>query len=292
MRLPNETPVSSTGILLMVAATLCSASMNTAAQHLSDNIHPFEIVFFRNFFAFLFVLPLMSRHGFTIFQTRRLKGHFARAALNVINMLVFFYALSITPLSELVALSFTAPIFATLLGVFIFKETVGVRRWIAIFFAFGGTIIVTQPGFDHFSFGQSLTLIAAFMWAGVLLIIKSLSQSETSSTIVAYMVVLMTPMSLIPALSIWQWPTANELMWLAFMGITGGGGQFLIAQALRNADLKTIMPFDFMKLVWISIIMFVIFDKIPALRTWIGGALIFFSGAYIAYREQILKRKN
>ena len=85
----------------------------------------------------------------------------------------------------------------------------------------------------------------------VLLLIKSLSDTERSITIVAYATFLMTPLSLIPALFVWQWPTSNELMWLAFIGLTAGCAQFFIAQALHETDLNVVMPFDFTKLIFL-----------------------------------------
>lgn len=273
------------GILLMLGMTFLSGVMNSAARHISDSVHPFELVFFRNLFSMLFVLPMLSRYGWAVLKTKRFGTHFGRASLNVVNMMFFFYAVSITPLSELVALGFTAPVFATFLAVVVLGEIVGVRRWSAIGVAFLGALIIIRPGFEAAHLGQGMTLMAAVTWAGVLLFIKSLSRTEQSITIVAYATFLMTPLSLIPALFFWQWPSVNELFWLAFIGVTGGCAQFLLAQALHEADLSVIMPFDFMKLVWVSLIAFVAFGEIPALTTWLGGAVIFAAGAYIARRE-------
>lgn len=279
------------GILYMVAMTLLSATMNSAARHVSQTIHPFELVFFRNLFAFLFVLPMLMRYGLPALRTQRLWAHMGRASLNVVNMLFFFTAVAITPLAEVVALGFTAPIFATFLGVLILREVVGLRRWSAIFIGFAGAMIILQPGFETVSFGQAMTLTAAATWAGCLLIIKSLSRTESSITIVAYMAILMTPLSLVPALVVWQWPDATELFWLAVIGLTGGCAQFLLAQALHEADLSVVMPFDFMKLAWVSLIAFMVFGEIPTLTTWLGGAVIFASGAYIAHREATVGRR-
>ncbi len=275
------------GIMYMLAATLIASCMNSAARHVSQTVHPFEVVFFRNLFAFLFVLPMLWRFGFGALRTKRIGGHIGRASLNVVNMLVWFTAVSIAPLSEVVALGFTAPIFATLLSMLVFREIVGFRRWTAILVGFAGTLIILQPGFDTVQLGQGLTLAAAVMWAGCLLIIKSLSRTESSITIVAYMSILMTPLSLFPALFVWQWPTLTEFAWLALIGACGGGAQFLLAQSFHEADISVVMPFDFMKLVWIGLIAYVAFGEIPSATTWIGGAVIFASGAYIARRETV-----
>ena len=273
------------GILYMLGMAFLSAAMNSAARHITDTIHPFEIVFFRNLFGSLFVLPIIIRYGFSILKTQRFSTHLGRAGLNVINHLFFFTALSLTTLSELVALGFTAPIFTTMLAVILFGEIVGWRRWGAIIFAFFGTLIILKPGIDNITLGHGITLMAALTWAGVLLFIKSLSDTERSITIVAYATFLMTPLSLIPALFVWQWPTYNELMWLAFIGLTAGCAQFFIAQALHETDLNVVMPFDFTKLIWVSVIAFLFFGEIPELTTWIGGAFIFSAGIYVAHRE-------
>lgn len=274
------------GILFILCSAACSAMMNSAARYVSESIHPFEVVFFRNLFAFLFLAPVLLRYGSGLLKTRRFGAHMGRACLNVINMLAFFYAISITPLAEVVALSFTAPIFATILAVVFLREVVGLHRWSAILAGFAGAMIVLQPGFETILSGQMLVLGSALTWAGCLLIIKSLSHTDSSMTIVAYMAILMTPMSLGPALFVWQWPDAHQLFWLVLIGVLGGATQFTLAQALQNADLGLVMPFDFSKLIWVSLIGFVAFGEVPLSTTWIGGALIFASGVYIVRRER------
>ncbi len=276
----------------MLGSTLLAAIMNSAARHVTETVHPFELVFFRNLFAFAFVIPMLWRAGLVALKTDRLWMHTGRATLNVINMMVWFTAVSLAPLAEVVALGFTAPIFATILGIVILKEVVGLRRWTAIGIGFAGALIVLQPGFDTIQIGHGLTLLAAMFWASILLIIKSLSRTESSVTIVAYMVILMTPMSLIPALFVWVWPTWSELAWLALIGVCGGAGQYLLAQSFHEAEISVVMPFDFAKLVWIALIAYIAFAEVPTWTTWAGGAVIFASGIYIARRESIRRKQE
>ncbi len=276
----------------MLISTIAAAGMNSTARHVMETVHPFELVFFRNLFAMFFVVPMMWKVGFSVFRTERPWMHVSRAGLNTVNMLVWFTAVSLAPLADVVALGFMAPIFTTLLGIFILREVVGLRRWTAIFVGFAGTMIVLQPGFDTVSSGHGLTIVAGMLWAGVLLIIKSLSRTDSSLTIVAYMSVLMTPMSLIPALFVWVWPTWTELAWLALIGTLGGIGQYFLAQSLHEADISSVMPFDFAKLIWISAIAYIVFSETPDLATWVGGLIIFGSGLYIARRESRLARER
>ena len=285
--MPSQASMSGAtrGIFLTLLATLLAACMNAVARHLTQSVHPFELVFFRNFFGLLFLMPFLLRYGLVVFKTKRLGAHLGRAGLNVINMLFFFTAVAITPLAEIVALGFTAPVFATVLGVLILKEIVGLHRWSAIFVGFLGAMVIVQPGFAELSEGHFLTLLATLAWAGVLLLIKSLARTESSLTIVAYMAVLLTPLSLIPALFVWQWPTWQDLGWLALMGAIGNTVHFIWPLALREADLSVIMPFDFTKLLWIALLAYVLFDEVPGWNAWAGGVLIFLSGVYIAHRE-------
>ncbi len=276
----------------MLGATLLAAVMNSVARHVMETVEPVELVFFRNLFAFFFVIPMLWRVGLGPLKTQRFGMHLGRAGLNVVNMMVWFTAISLAPLAEVTALGFSAPIFATILSVVFFREVVGLRRWSAIIVGFIGTMIILQPGFDTVTVGHGLTLSAAVMWAGVLLIIKSLSRTESSITIVAYMSILMTPMSLIPALFVWVWPTWTELAWLALIGFCGGAAQYLLAQSFHEADISVVMPFDFAKLVWIALIAYIAFAEVPTWTTWLGGAIIFASGVYIARREAIKNRER
>ena len=283
------TPMSGAmrGIFWVLLATLLAATMNIVARHVTASVDAFVVVFFRNLFGVIFLLPFLMRHGLLLFKTKRLGAHLARASLNVVNMLCFFTAVSITPLAELVALNFTAPIFAALLGMLILKEIVGRQRWTAIFIGFFGVMVIIRPGFLDFSHGHFLTLFAAFTWAGVMLMTKSLARTESSLTIVAYMTILLTSLSLIPALFVWHWPSWQDLGWLALMGTIGNSVHFIWAQAVREADLSVVMPFDFTKLVWIALLAYLLFGEVPAWTTWGGGALIFASGVFIARREAL-----
>ena len=276
----------------MLGATLLAAVMNSVARHVMETVEPVQLVFFRTLFAFFFIIPMLWRVGLGPLKTERFGMHLGRAGLNVVNMMVWFTAISLAPLAEVTALGFSAPISATILSVVFFREVVGLRRWSAIIVGFIGTMVILQPGFDTVTVGHGLTLTAAVMWAGVLLIIKSLSRTESSITIVAYMSILMTPMSLIPALFVWVWPTWTELAWLALIGVCGGAAQYLLAQAFHEADISVVMPFDFAKLVWIALIAYIAFAEVPTWTTWLGGAIIFASGVYIARREAIKNRER
>ena len=274
------------GVGLMLGSTLLFAAMHASIRHLSADLHPFEMAFFRNVFGLLFVVPWIVRYGLVLLRTERIGLHLVRTAFNLMAMLSFFYALSITPLSEVTALGFTAPIFTTVLAVLVLREVVGPRRWAAIAIGFVGTLIILRPGFHEVGTGQLLTLFSSLAWACALMAIKTLSRTESSVTIIAYMGLLMIPASLVPAVFVWQWPVGAQWWWLLAIGLLGGAGQLCMTEALKQADTSVVMPIDFCKLIWVAVIAYLAFGEIPGLYTWLGGAVIFSSTMYIAYREQ------
>jgi drug/metabolite transporter (DMT)-like permease len=274
------------GVALMFVSTFFFAAMHGSIRYVSATVHPFEIALFRNVFAMVVVLPWFWRYGIAPLRTRRFGLHALRALFNIMAMLSFFYALSVTPLSEVTALGFTAPIFATVLAALLLREVVRARRWCAIAIGFLGTLIILRPGFEAIGFGQMLVLFSSMIWACALLVIKTLGRTDSSVTIISYMALLMIPLSLVPALFVWRWPEPLEWCWLIGIGMLGGIAQFCMTEALRQADTAVVMPIDFFKLVWVTLIAWLAFAEHLDLYTWIGGAVIFASTLYIAYRER------
>jgi drug/metabolite transporter (DMT)-like permease len=165
------------------------------------------------------------------------------------------------------------------------------RRWIAIAIGLAGTFIAIRPGFAEVGLGSILVLIQSVAWAAALITIKVLGRTESSITIAAYMVLLMTPLSFVPALFYWQAPTLEQLVWLLAIGVLGTVGQLLMTQSLKEGDTTVVMPIDFFKLIWASALGYWIFAEVPDGFTWFGGMMIFASTAYIAYRESQLRAK-
>ena len=277
-------------LALMFVSTMGFSIMHVLVRHLSGGLHPFEIAFFRNLFGLIVIVPWFLRYGTAVLKTQKLPLHLLRSALNVVAMLCFFYALSITPLSEVAALSFTAPIFATILAVLILHEVVRARRWVAILFGFAGTFVAIRPGFAEVGLGAMLLIVQSMLWGCALVVIKVLGRSDSSVTIAAYMTLLMIPLSLVPALWFWQTPSLDELGWLVLIGVIGTVAQLLMTQALKEGEAAVVMPVDFFKLIWAAILGYVFFAEIPTVYTWIGGTMIFAAATYIAYRESVLRQ--
>lgn len=276
----------------MCISTVAFSIMHALVRFVSDALPPFQIAFFRNIFGLLFLLPLLMRSRFAVLRTERLGLHALRGVINIGAMLMFFTALSITPLAKATALSFTAPIFMAVLAVIVLGERFRIYRWIAIFLGFAGMLIIIRPGIVAVDTGALLVTFAAALWAVAMIIIKVLSRTESSLTIVAYMGIFLGLFSILPALWVWQPFGLQTLGWMALIGLTGTFAQMSLSQALKETDPTALMPFDFLKLIWTAIIGAWFFAEIPDIYTWVGATVIFLSGLSIAFRERQMKNQT
>ncbi len=280
------------GILLMCLSTVAFSIMHALVRYVSDVLPPFQIAFFRNIFGLAFLLPLLMRSRFAVLRTQRIGLHALRGIVNIAAMLMFFTALSISPLAKVTALSFTAPIFMAVLAVLVLGERFQASRWLAIAMGFAGMLIILRPGLVALDAGALLVTGSAALWAVAMVIIKVLSRTEASLTIVAYMGIFLGLFSVFPALWVWEPFGLRTLGWLMLIGLFGTIAQMSLSQSLKETDPTALMPFDFLKLIWTALIGAWFFAEIPDIFTFIGAAVIFSSGLFIAYRERRLQRRT
>ncbi len=284
-------PASSRGAIFMIASAAGFAVMMAIVRFLSREMHPFEVAFFRNLFGVLFMVPWMLRVGRDSLATERMGMHVLRSAAGLAAMLTFFTALSLLPLAEVTALTFTTPMFTTIGAALILREAVKARRWTATLIGFAGALIILRPGTEALRPEALVALAAAALMALAFLTVKSLSRTENPNAIVVMMGLLMTPMSLVPALFVWETPAVQIWPWLLGLGLSATIGQVFLTRAFAAADASAVLPFDFSRLVFVSILGFFFFGERPDLWTWVGGGVIVAAAAYIAHREAVLGRR-
>jgi drug/metabolite transporter (DMT)-like permease len=274
------------GALLMILSTICFAAMHATVRHVSQWLPAFQIAFFRNLFGLMFLLSVLAASGFGQLRTQRLGLHALRGLINVVAMLMFFTAVTTTPLAKVTALSFTAPIFAAALSVLALKERFRAHRWLALAAGFLGMLIVLRPGFAIVETGALLAVAAAALWAVAMILIKMLSRTETSVAIVAWMGIFLCIFSIGPALWVWQPVQGQAWFWLVLIGAVGSLAQVSLSQSLKETDATAVLPFDFLKLVWTALLGAWLFGEVPDRFTFIGAGVIFGSSLYIAHRER------
>ncbi len=271
--------------LYMLAAMAFFASMSGTIRLSTAELDPLQVVFFRNFLALPIMLPWLLRHGGGALKTKRFGLYSLRAGINIVGMAAGFTAVTLIPLAEATALSFTAPLFATIGAALVLGEVVRARRITALVVGFVGVVVVLRPGVDSGSLGALLALVNAFSIAITTLIVKSLTRTESAGAIVTWMALLHSVLSLIPALFVWQWPSAEIWLWLVLLAGAGTLGHLCFTQAFARAEVTQIQPLEFVRLPLVAVMAFVVFDEVPTIWTWLGGVVIFASTAYITHRE-------
>jgi drug/metabolite transporter (DMT)-like permease len=279
-------PPEARAALLMIAAGAFLAAMHALVRYASADLHPFEIAFFRNLFGFCFFVPWLIHRGLRVMHTRRIGTHLVRAAFNATSMLIWFMALSLIPLADATALSLTGPLFVTLGSIFFLGETVRARRWLALGIGAAGALVIVRPGFETMSLGVILTLVSAMVAACTKLFAKSLSRTDGAATISAYVALLMTPITLVPALFVWQAPGWDDIAVLVLMGGLGSIGHLCFVKAYALADLSFAETIVFTRLVWAALFGYLLFAEVPDEWTWAGAAIIVAATSYIAHRER------
>ncbi len=273
------------GISLMLLSSLLVAVLHVAVRQVSADIPAAQSAFFRSLFSFIFVLPLVAQRGMSVFSTNHLHLHVGRAVFNVGAMITLHIALAITPLAVVAAISFSSPLWAVLGAILVFGEAARRGRILALAIGFAGTWIVLRPGVEVISEGALWMLTSATVWAGVVLFTKALTRHDDSVTVVAWMGVLVTLLTAVPAALVWVTPTVGQLLWLALVGFCHFAAQFCLSQALKIADAGVVMPVEFFKLLWAVLFGLAIFGEVPDLWTLLGGAVIFTAVTWLTVRE-------
>jgi len=280
------------GALYMTGAALCFAIMNALIRFAAVELHPLQIAFLRNFFALVFMLPWLAGVGVQALRTERFGLHVWRAVFGLLAMLSWFTSVVILPLGEAVALNFTVPLFATIGAALVLHETVRARRWTATAVGFLGVLIILRPGFAELTPAMGLPIIAAVFMACAIMTVKSLSATESPATIVLYMNLFLAPLSLLPALFVWVWPSWAVLGYCTALGAVAALAHIALTRAYAKADASAVVPFDYARLPFVAVIAYIAFGETSDLWTWIGAGVIAASAIYIARREALVARER
>lgn len=279
--------------VLMLSAMLAFSMMGAFVRLAAEQLHSFEVAFFRNFLALLMFLPLIQRRGgFAMMRTPSIGLHLLRAGFGAIAMMSFFTAITLIPLAETTALGFASPFFATIGAVLFLGERVRFHRTVALVVGFVGVMVVLRPGFVEVSTGAALMLLSALIIGMTAVIVKKLSATDSPEAIAIWMVTLQTPITFVAALYFWQWPSGITFFWLLCLAAAGSVGHLCWTRAMSIAEVSQLQPLEFAKLPFIALIGYVGFSEVPTKWVWLGGAIIFAANLFITHRESRLARRN
>jgi drug/metabolite transporter (DMT)-like permease len=254
--------------------------------------HAMQVVFLRNASALVLMLPLLVWRGASLLQSRALGLYGIRVVISLISMSSWFYALSLIPLGEITAIGFLSPLFGAVGAILFLGEKVRMRRTMALIVGFIGAMIILRPGMGSLGIGQACALVSAVAGGVIAVLLKRLTTADDPDKIVFLTTLMLTPMSLVPALFFWKWPALDLVPVLALIAVSGVLGHIALMRGFRAIDASLVMTFEFSRLPFVVAIGFWLFGETIDLWTWIGAAVIVASAAYITHREAKVRREG
>ena len=281
------------GALWVVAAMALLALLITLGRYAAKaGIDPLQVVFFRNFFCVVWLLPLLFWRGWSLLLTERLDLYGLRVGLSFVAMTSMFQAVALIPVGEVTAISFLSPLFGTVFAILMLGEQVRLRRWLALIIGFVGAMIILQPTSSTIGPGQLFALVAAFAVGIIGPLVKKLTLQDDADRVVFLTNLLLTPLSLVPALFVWQWPPAEMWPFLVAMGLVAILGHMALVRGYAAMEASLVMTVKFVRLPFAVFFGWLAFEEVITWMTWLGGIIVFAASAYVTRREAQLRRQE
>ena len=246
-----------------------------AAREAGKSLHVFQIMEVRSLLGMVLFAPMVvTAGGLRAMRTRRFGRHVARNVVHYLAQFMWFLAITMIPIAEVVAIEFTGPVWVALLAVVFLGEKMTRARIAAVALGVIGVAIIVRPGLDHVEAGQVVALLAAIGFAGSIILVKSLTRTDSVVTIIFWMLIVQSVIGAIPAALVWQAPPAAAWPWLVVIAVCGTYSHFCMAHALRHADTTTVVPLDFLRVPLTAIAAWLVFAERFDVFTIIGAAVI------------------
>lgn len=285
----HHRPLLAAGLRLVAifATMIMFAGIKYASQR---GVNLVELAFYRQFFALPIVMTaVILGPGLASLKTQRIGAHINRTVVGQTSMLCAIIGITHLPLAMSTSVGFTTPIFATLFSALVLREATGWHRWAAVLTGFGGVLIIANPTAHGSSPALWVTasLMGALLGAVVAILLRQMSRSEPTMSVVFWFTVLGIPPLGLAMIFYAQPHDMNTWALLLGMGTVGGLAQYLLTAALRYGSVSLVLPMDYSSLLWAAVFGWLFWNHWPDFRTWVGAAFIVGSGLYIVWREHV-----
>ncbi|MGY3698407.1 drug/metabolite transporter (DMT)-like permease [Bradyrhizobium sp. USDA 3240] len=246
-----------------------------AGREATREVNVFQLMAVRGVLGFVMLYPLIHINGgFSIVKTARVHVHIARNLIHFCAQLGWFYALTLIPIGQVVAIEFTMPIWTAILAAGFLGERMTSWKIVAIVLGMVGVIVIVRPATGAINPGQLIALGAAMGFGVSIVVVKSLTRTEQALTIIFWMLVVQSLASIGPALYVWTWPPLSTWGWLAVIAFCGTFSHYCMARALLHADATVVIPMDFVRVPLTAIVGWLIYAEQLDAYTVLGAAMI------------------
>ena len=249
--------------------------MAVAGREALRELNVFQLMEVRSVLGFLLLYPLIRLNGgLSIVKTARLPQHVARNLIHYAAQLGWFFALTLIPIGQVVAIEFTMPIWTAILAATFLGERMTVWKTAAIVLGLIGVLVIVRPATGAVNPGQLIALAAAVGFGISIAVVKSLTRTENTLAIVFWMLVVQSVAGFFPTLYVWVWPTAHTWVWIVVIAFCGTFSHFCMARAMLYADATIVVPMDFLRVPLTATAGWLLYAERLDLFTVVGAALI------------------
>tara|TARA_B100000700_G_C14997281_1_gene834496 strand:- start:24 stop:917 length:894 start_codon:yes stop_codon:yes gene_type:complete len=274
------------GIAWMLIAVAGLAGIVIAVRALKPDIGITEILFLRALIGLIFISVFMiPRYGYKTLLTKRLPFQILRNLTHVGAQYCVFFAVISVPLAVVTSIEYTIPALTAAIAAMTIGERVKIYRWISMAVSFAGVLIIIRPGFVPVSIPTLMVILGAILFSAQNVMVKVLSQYESAGTMVFTMNLIQSLILVGPAIYFWVTPEWHHLPWLLLLGTSGIITHFCISKALVLIDTSVCFPLDFLRLPFIALVAYLLWDE--TFSPWVLiGALVIFSSTYFSVRRE------
>ena len=279
------------GIIFMLGATVMFAASSAISKWQVESFSFAEVLLFRTIASLATcALLILPRRGLSVLRTHRFLAHTGRNLTQGFAQSLVVIALGLMPLAGVMAINFSAPLFATLFAVIWLKERVGLARGLALVIGFLGVLLVASPGADSFRLGALVALGNAVLYGCVTTIVRGMSATELAETLTLYQMLMLTVFfAVATAIFGYTMPDRFDLLAMLVNGVLNGFGQYWWTRSLSLAPPAAVGPFYYFTLVWSMLLGFLFWSDIPTLTLLLGSGTVVGSGLYLLWHEQTRK---
>jgi drug/metabolite transporter (DMT)-like permease len=272
------TPSKSMAALWMAGWLSLMLIMAVAGREAMRQMNVFQLMEARSVIGFILLYPIIHRAGgFGTLKTTRLPQHIVRNLIHYGAQLGWFFALTLIPIGQVVAIEFTMPIWTAMLAASFLSERMTPWKIAAIVLGLIGVIVIVRPATGEINPGQLIALGAAMGFGVSMVLMKSLARTESALAILFWMIVVQSVAGFFPALYVWTWPPAQIWGWVGIVAICGTFAHYCLASAMRYADATIVVPMDFLRVPLTATAGWLVYSE--RLDAWtVFGAVLILSG--------------
>jgi drug/metabolite transporter (DMT)-like permease len=271
----QRTPSKPMAALWMAGWLALMLMITVAGREALRELNVFQLILIRASVGLLLLYPLIHRAGgFPAMRTRRLPLHIARNTIHFGAQLGWFFALTLIPIGQVVAIEFTMPIWTAIVAAMFLGERITVWKVAAIVLGIVGVVMIVRPATGEINPGQLIALVAAIGFGVSVAMVKSLTRTEQTVTIIFYMAAVQIAGSLLPGLYAWTWPSLTVWGWAVVVAFCGTFSHYCMTRAMLYADATVVVPMDFLRVPLTALAGWLLYSERLDAFTVLGAALI------------------